>query len=321
MMNLLDHLPPSIPLKDLPMIPDRAIRCVRWFALSVASALIPNAQGDELVKDPDIGKSCQVPYVLSATNHFIVRVKLNGKGPFNLVVDTGAPALYLSTEAAEKAGLKPERDEFFCDVDTLEIEGGAKLSKVQARVEDIFQLVGMNALGLPGVRIDGMLGFNVLARYRITIDPTADRMTWTRLDHEPATINMPKRDREKAKQEPEVQALDLLGGVAKVAAIFLGKQPEDKLIPRGFVGIELAEADGSVKVQAVLAESPAAVAGVKVGDRLVEVLGREIKSLKDVAKAIAKVEPGDKVTVELLGTDAPADSEPREIDVVASEGL
>ena len=43
----------------------------------------------------------------------------------------------------------------------------------------------MNALGLPGETIDGILGFTILARFRLEIDPTQDRMTWTRLDAEP----------------------------------------------------------------------------------------------------------------------------------------
>src|SRR5439155_2427893 len=101
------------------------------------------------------------------------------------LVDTGAPALDGGPEAAPKAGLEPSKTEFFTRVRRLDFEGGAALTDVQARVEDPFQLVGMNALGLPGASIDGILGFNVLARFRLEIDPTKDRMTWTRLDFEP----------------------------------------------------------------------------------------------------------------------------------------
>ncbi len=48
--------------------------------------------------DPQIGQSFQVPYRLTDTNHFLVRVRINGKGPFNFLVDSGAPALYVATE-------------------------------------------------------------------------------------------------------------------------------------------------------------------------------------------------------------------------------
>ena len=72
-------------------------------------------------------------------------------------------------------------------------EGGATLHRIKARVEDPFQLVGMNALGLPGASIDGILGFTILARFRLEIDPTRDRMTWTRLDYAPADPPVPQR--------------------------------------------------------------------------------------------------------------------------------
>ena len=62
---------------------------------------------------------------------------------------------------------------------------------MKARVEDVFQMVGMNALGLPGASIDGILGFSALARFKVEIDPTQDRMTWTRLNFEPRTRSSP----------------------------------------------------------------------------------------------------------------------------------
>ena len=63
--------------------------------------------------DPQIGQSFQVPFRLTDTNHFLVRVRLNGKGPFNFLVDSGAPSLYIATETAKKVGLKPDPDEFW----------------------------------------------------------------------------------------------------------------------------------------------------------------------------------------------------------------
>ena len=42
-----------------------------------------------------------VPYRLSKTQHVLVRAKINGKGPYNFIVDTGAPALFVSTGVAK----------------------------------------------------------------------------------------------------------------------------------------------------------------------------------------------------------------------------
>ena len=89
----------------------------------------------------------------------------------------------------------------------------------------------MNALGLPGASIDGLLGFTALARFKIELDPTDDRMTWTRLAFEPLDPIVPKRP-PGAKPPGEMQAMNALGAVAKVAAALVGKQPEDELLPR-----------------------------------------------------------------------------------------
>src|ERR1035438_1815185 len=89
--------------------------------LTAAFAFEPRrgAQPPAKEKDPQIGRSFQVPYRLTDTNHFLVRVRINGKGPFNFLVDTGAPALYVATETAKKIGLKPAEDDFWTPVDRL----------------------------------------------------------------------------------------------------------------------------------------------------------------------------------------------------------
>src|SRR6516165_11848081 len=82
-------------------------------------------------RDPQIGQSFQVPYRLTDTNHFLVRVRIDGKGPFNFLVDSGAPALYVATETAAKVGLKPVKGDFWTNVDRLDLEGGAQLLDVK----------------------------------------------------------------------------------------------------------------------------------------------------------------------------------------------
>src|SRR5438445_253728 len=95
-----------------------------------------------------------VPYRLTDTNHVLVRVKINGKGPYNFVLDTGAPALFVSTAICKKQGIKSDKDKWGT-FDRFEIEGGVVLTNLRGRVEDPFQLEGMNALGLAGVELHG----------------------------------------------------------------------------------------------------------------------------------------------------------------------
>jgi PDZ domain/Aspartyl protease len=253
--------------------------------------------GDGQVKDAQIGQSFRVPFRLTDTNHFLVRVKINGKGPFHFLVDSGAPALYVATETAAKIGLKPPAKGFWTPLDHLEIEGGARLDGVKARVEDPFQLVGMNALGLPGTSIDGILGFTILARFRLEIDPTQDRMTWTRLDFQPADPPVP-RDEDRENPPVELQLMNALGPVAKGLAFIMGKQPEEVRLTRGFLGLAWTEPEpGVVRVARVLPDSPAASAGVKPGDRVLKIGGKGVDGLKSVRALLADVRPSDAVSI------------------------
>ncbi|AGA24588.1 PDZ domain-containing protein [Singulisphaera acidiphila] len=288
----------------------------RLSRLGLLLALAALAPAPDAKRDRQVGESFQVPYRLTDTNHFLVRVRINGKGPFNFLVDTGAPALYVATDTAKKIGLEPAKEAFWTPVDRLDFEGGAGLTDLKARVEDPFQLVGMNALGLPGASIDGILGFTVLARFRLELDPTRDRMTWTRLAFEPT--DPPAPDRRPGEGPPaEMQAMNLLGPVAKFAAALVGKQPEEELHPRGFLGLELGEtADQGVRVDRVLADTPAAKAGIQVGDQLVRLLNRDVKSLKAALEAVAEVKPGDRVPLSVRRGPAT-----QELTLTAGEGF
>jgi len=269
---------------------------------------------DEPKKDEAVGTTYKVPYRVTNTNHYLVRVRVNGKGPFNFLVDSGAPALYVGTEAAEKIGIKTDEVNYWTDIDRLDIEGGASLTNVKGRVEDPFQLTGMNALGLPGASIDGILGFTMLARFRMEFDPTKDRMNWTRIDYAPKEPFVPKlRKGEKLQPSAEVQMMQALGPAMKLAAVFLGKQPEEILLTRGSLGIELK--DGAV-VAAVVAGSPAETAGVRPGDKLTKILDNIIDSSNDAHEAVLKVRPGDEVPIALE-----RDGQAIEVKATAGEGF
>jgi len=303
-------------------------------AAAPAPAPAPNPDANvprDRKPDPAVGKSYQVPYRVTNTNHFLVRVRINGKGPFNFLVDTGAPAFYIATGTARKIGLTPPQDAFWTAVARLDFEGGAYLTDLKARVEDPFQLVGMNALGLPGASIDGILGFTVLARFRLELDPTRDRMTWTRLDFEPNEPPVPERkpgDRGRDQAPPGIQVMNLLGPMAKVLALATGgKQPEDQLHARGFLGLELAESGttaaattGTVRVAAVLADTPAARAGVRPGDRLVRVLDRPVTTIKAARDAVAAVRTDDRVELVVRRGAGSAEAE-LTLTLIAGEGL
>ena len=278
--------------------------------------------------DSQIGQSFQVPFRLTDTNHFLVRVRINGKGPFNFLVDSGAPALFIATETAAKVGLKPINGEFWTVVDRVDLEGGARLRKLKARVEDPFQLVGMNALGLPGASIDGILGFTILARFRLEIDPTRDCMTWTRLNHTPADPPTPRRVKGNGDQPPpELRVMNALGPLAKGLAFLMGKQLEEERLSRGFLGLEWVETRDKpsskpiVHICQVVEGSPAAKAGIKVGDRLIRACDQAVTSLKSAHATLAAIQPGDHVKLTLGRGEEVDNVRELTVTIIAGEGL
>ena len=269
---------------------------------AISSKLVGDVKPPPEKHLPQLGKQFQVPYQLTDTNHFLVRARINGKGPFNFLVDSGAPALFIATETAKKIGIKTNQSEFWTPINRLDLEGGAYLIGIKARVDDPFQLVGMNALGLPGTWIDGILGFTILARFRLEIDLTRDRMVWTRLDHEPPDIAVPKpKVGEQGGAPMGIQAMSALGPLAKGLAFLMGKQPAVDHQPQGFLGLEWSEKDNAgqkvVFIVAVLDGSPAARSGIHPGDQIVRLNDHDIDGLKDAQTTLANIHAGEQIVL------------------------
>ncbi len=240
-------------------------------------------------KPADKPAKYEIPYRLTDTKHVLVRAKINGKGPFNLILDTGAPAVFITKPIAKKAGVATD-DEGWGTFDAFEMEGGVKVEKVKTRVEDLVQIDGMNSMGLAGVELHGVIGYNVLAKFRIDYDFTADKLTFQPLPN----FEPPTPERIKAKGGDDIQSM---GPLVKMLAALSGMKPNFEVAPRGFIGIEFDEAKGAVVVKKVLAGSPAEKAGFKVGDTIEAVKAVDVASGKDLATALAKAGVGTKVRV------------------------
>ena len=231
----------------------------------------------------------EVPYRLTETKHVMVRVKINGKGPFNLICDTGAPAVFITKAVAKKAGVEIG-EKGWANFGKFELEGGVMVEKARGRVEDLFQLDGMNSMGLAGVELHGVIGYNVLAKYRITYDFTSDKLAFEPLpDFDPPPL-VPIGGKGGAG------GLDALGPLMKMMASFLGIKPNYATVPRGFIGIEFDDADGIV-VKKVLAGSPADKAGFKPGDKIETIKNATIDDAKDLHRALVKAGVGTKLKV------------------------
>lgn len=274
-----------------------------WCTL-LALSLAPTGRAQEgqkpasEVKDSEAGRSFEVPYRLTETKHVLIRAKINGKGPYNFILDTGAPALFVGTAVCKKLGVEADQQSWGT-FDTFEIEGGVKLEKFRGRVEDPFQLEGMNGLGLAGAQLHGILGYTVLARYRIELDFTKDKMVWTRLKFDPpAPIGLGGKGGAPG-------GLDAVGGIMKVMGSLMGMNKPLPPRPRGFLGLELDDGDGQVKVRHAAEQGPAAAAGVRAGDRITHFAGKEVSSQADVLSLAAKVVVGQEVEIRVTRNGVP----------------
>jgi hypothetical protein len=261
-------------------------RC--WLALAAAAALcLPATAGEKPAPPKGAGKSVAVPYKLTDSLHVLVRVKINGKGPLNFIVDTGAPIVFVSKEAARKVGLEADKTGFAV-IDRLDLEGGLTARKTRARVETVYQLEGMNALGLAGVELHGILGYNLLAHYKMDIDFTKNKMAWTPLDFDPPPL-VPIRGKGPA-------GMEAMGGILKFLSAFMGKTLPGPPNPRGFLGVELADSDQDyVVVTEVLQDSPAAKAGVRKGDHITHFQGKSVSSLTSLQRMAARLTANQSV--------------------------
>jgi hypothetical protein len=273
-------------------------------------ALVPVVLDAAEEKDKEVSKSFEVPYRLTIPKHVLVRAKINGKGPFNFILDTGAPALFVAVPVCKKLGIKGDANNWGT-FDRFEIEGGVVLEKVKGRVETPFQLEGMNGMGLAGAEVHGMIGYDILARYRMTIDFTRDKMIWTPLKWKP---------KPPAGMGGNVKGgaggLEVMGSIMKTLGSFLGAKPTPDTTLRGFIGATLKEGDEYPSVQGVLSEGPAGKAGLLVGDKVTKVQDRTVTNIADVNKRLGTLKPGEKVklTVE-RGTET------KEITFTLGEGI
>jgi hypothetical protein len=248
----------------------------------------------------------EVPYRLLDTRHVMVRAKINGHGPYNFIVDSGAPALFIATSVCNDAGIKPDEKKWG-SADSFQIEGGPTLSKARVRIDDMFQLEGLNGLGVAGVKLSGVIGYEVLSHYRLDFDFTSETMGWTQLAYSPVPF--------KPVRGGKSDDLEWVGGMAKMLGLFVGK-PIVEPTRRGYLGIELVDTDQGVVVTRVLDGSPAAEAGIRTGDCIKEIKGRTIKSFTEAIQLTAAVAAGESTDLTITRT-----GEVKKFDIKTKEGL
>ncbi len=265
----------------------------RHFLLSCAILLVPalaNAQGDakkEIDKKAP-AKKITVPFEVIKTQHMVVSIKVNGKGPYRLVFDTGAPDSLVSAKVMKEAGLITKDAPFIrifnnhgnAKIKDLEL-GDLKAENVPCQVMDhpTVEAIGKVAGGL-----DGILGFTFYARYYMSIDYEKKLITFEPNDYEPGDV------------------MKMM--MARFSAPKAVRDAPKILAPAGLLGMRVEKAkddeEAGVTVKDVLPGSAAAAAGFKTGDRLLTLDGRWTDSVNDCYLAAGFLRPGTPANAQLL---------------------
>ena len=226
-----------------------------------------------------------VPFEMLPTNHMLVEARINGKGPYHLIFDLGAPVTLLSNRVSEATGVVKAgapRSFLFgmrgeAEVDKLEV-GELTAAKLPVIVLDHPVLKALE--DMTGRRLDGLMGFTFFARYKTSIDYHAHRMTFDPIEYQV---------RDLLKELPE----RLMG--PKTAR-------QRVLAPLGVWGLRFGKPTGGVSslgmpIIEVYGGSAAARAGLQPGDTLISLDGRWTTSIADVFRAASDIAPGRESSV------------------------
>ena len=164
-----------------PLCYDANMKCPLGFLVLLLTVLALTAcQSDLPLATPrqiQITRPTTIP--IRIESHLpIVTVMINGKGPYNMILDTGSPTVVLRPDIAQQLALPKgaiHGSEFarsIGGVDTVIFKRIAKLTLGEVEFKDLdAKLIDIPSdyLG-PGVHIDGLLGLRVFSQLLLTID-------------------------------------------------------------------------------------------------------------------------------------------------------
>lgn len=247
--------------------------------LSLGSAV--NAAGQVA---PPKSAGSTVPLNVLQSGHIALSAKLNGKGPFGFILDTGSPITFVDVDTALEAGLikgvKPTTQPSLFPV-SMTSAGTIRVGNVETTNVSVMVLNHpvISLLSQIEGPLHGILGFSFWARFNMVIDYADGTITLTAGSFRP----------------PDA--------IAGVMSRLFGGSSINHLVPAAQWGLRVAKPakqKRGVTVTAVYSGTPASSAGIQPGDILLSVDGRWTDSLNDCWSALSKEKPGEPVPVTIL---------------------
>jgi hypothetical protein len=244
-----------------------------------------------------------VPFEIIASKHMAVQIKVNGKGPYRVIFDTGAPVSLLSGRIAKEAGLVKDKQQalpaFFgmqgvMKVSDLEV-GNLKAKDVQVIVMDHPTVKAISEVLGP---IDGIIGFPFFAKYHTAIDYRDKTLTMSPTKYEPGDVLL-----------------------SLMASMMHGKKERIvHLSPSTLWGLtagkEASDEEDGVELVLLYTGGAAARAGLKTNDRILTIDGIWTDTLEDCYRAAGQVKPGQTAKVRIR-----RDGEEKLVEVKLPAGL
>jgi hypothetical protein len=230
-------------------------------------------------------KPLVIPFETLKSGHMAVMIKVNGKGPYRVIFDTGAPINLLNNKLAKEAGLLED-----AETSTLPIVG----TIAEVKVKEL-QVGGVKAADQPAIVLDhplvelmskklvplyGIVGFPFFARYKMTIDYEAETLTLVPNGYKPANVLRSLESMLRTLMMPGDRQAKVLSPAAQWGLTAQKKKDDEK---------------AGVNITTVLAGSAAAEAGLKAGDRLLTIDGRWTDSLADLFEIASHLKAGAAV--------------------------
>ncbi|MCZ2341762.1 MAG: PDZ domain-containing protein [Bacteroidales bacterium] len=231
-------------------------------------------------------ESQTVPFQLLPSRHILVRAKLNDKGPYQFIFDTGAPINLVSSRVARDAGLKkPGGFSLFRAPKPVEVQqltlGTVSAAKIPVLVMDHPTVETISrAFEQSTGPIEGIIGYPFFARYALTVDYQKKQLLLKPNGHEPGDY-----------------LSDLIGRIADLST--QAHQPRITA-PMALWGLEVVkpqENTSGVLVRTAHPQGAAAAGGLRKGDRILTIDDRWTDTVADTFRAVSLVKPGRKVSV------------------------